>query len=190
MKNVLSDKLQEEMVRLAKERINGNKQIMELRKEYAMLVMNKKYIQASNVQKKIKQLSSQIQDEFFGHCETERISVDGLLTSFSEEDLEEWNLKINAIIFLCDMIERMQMDCNSLMEKYHPNCSFEMFDSIINTGKKAAEQVSFMSKMTENVYQTNFGDYADDMYELVINKCKAFTRRMSYVNELQSKQKL
>lgn len=169
-------------------KIRNSLRIAALREEYTRLVRARKYMQASEVQKKIAKEEQVIHDSVFKKYETERVGVMDLLMSLTEEELKEWNLKVNSILFMCDMVERMQMDCSELIKKYHPLCSFEMFNRLVELGKEAGEQVKFMTRVTENTYQNNFGNYADDMYEMIINKCRSFERRMSYIHEVERKQ--
>lgn len=171
------------------ERIELNPKTAELREKRKQLLLSKNYIKASEMQKQLRSIEDKAYRKVFEHCSYEVVAIDKLLKTFSQEDLAEWNLQVNCMIFLCDMIERMSIEANQLLRKYHPDCSFEMFDRISEIGKEASDHISYMSHATEMVYQTNFGDYADSMYELIINKAKSFSRRMSYVNELKEKQK-
>lgn len=170
-------------------RIEGDPRIAELRERRKELLLTRNYIQASEVQKKLRAIEDKAYQKVFEHCSHEIVAIDNLLKDFNDQDLTEWNLQVNCMVFLCDMIERMSIDSNQLLRKYHPDCSFEMFDRISAMGKEASEQIKYMSQATEMVYQTNFGNFADDMYTLIINKVRSFSRRMSYLNEQKEKQK-
>ena len=93
-------------------KIRNNPRIATLREEYTQLLRARKYMQASEVQKKIAKEEQAIRDSVLKKYETERVGVMELLMSLTEEELREWNLKVNSILFMCDMVERMQMDCS------------------------------------------------------------------------------
>lgn len=160
---------------------------MELSGAWAGLIKTGQFARAAILKKKMDQIEDEtlrLYIKEYVHDTSEPMM--NLLKGMEVDDVEKWNVNVNAIILLCDMIETLVGECNEALQKYHPDFRLEMFDRVGELGKEVHQQVKFMGNCTTLMYQTNFGDAADDIYEMVMNKCRAFCRRMIRLNKEQA----
>lgn len=164
-----------------KEIINKDNKVLMLRAKWRGLIASGQYAQAMQTQKVLNGLEERVINEYLSRYEGEAERMENLMQDMPDEDREEMNVSVNAIIFLADQIESLVMECNSILQRNHPEYRLEMFDRLTDMGREAKEHVRFMSQATQWVYQTNFGDFADSMNEMVMNKARAFVRKMKRV---------
>lgn len=163
--------------------VHAHPEYLKLAGRWRDLLSRRLYVKAAAVKKQMDNLESLSIDRLMKREEMklvqEQVQARELLGPLTPEELETWNVNVNAAVLLCDMIEVLMSDCNQILRKYHPDCRFQMYDTLVQLGKEASAQVSRMNGVTTLAFQTKFGDAADDMRELVMNKARAFVRRMN-----------
>lgn len=190
-KEITIDDLPKGVQKNLRDSIRRDKKFMEVSEEWSNLIKSGQYVRAM----KVKKLMDEIENKTLALYVKEYVRENSepminLLKEMSVEDVEEWNVNVNAIILLCDMVEILVSECNQTLHKYHPDYRLEMFDKIDELGEEVHNQVKFMSACTSMMYQTNFGDAADNIFEMVMNKSRAFSRRMIRLNqEKENKEK-
>lgn len=142
------------------------------------------YVEVARIAKLIKAVEDRVINEYLASYKGQSERMDILMIDMSEEDRENMNIYTNAIIFLCDLIETLSSDSDQILKKYHSDYNLEMFDKIIKLGSEAKNHVKFMSDNTNMIYQVSFADGADDISELLMNKVKAFIRKLRNKKEL------
>lgn len=170
--------------RQMRDSIRKDSAFMELSGAWARLIKTGQFARAAIIKKKMDEIEDEtirLYIKEYVHATSEPMM--NLLKGMNVDDVEQWNVNVNAIILLCDMVETLVSECNQTLKKYHPDFRLEMFDHVGELGKEVQQQVQFMSNCTTMMYQTNFGDAADDIYEMVMNKCRAFSRRMIRLNK-------
>lgn len=174
-----------EIAELFKQGIHKDPQMQALLKKKEQALHNRKYVEAAKLSQQIKEIETRVINSYLSKYEGQAERMDLLMADMEMKDRENMNIYTNAIIFLCDMIETLTLESDQILKKYHPEYNIEMFDKIVRIGKEAHAQVKFMSDNTDSVYQINFADGADDITELLLNKTKAFIRKIRTKSEQQ-----
>lgn len=172
------DDLPPDVVEQMREAIRKEPQMQSLQQKKLQALKAYNYVEVSRLAKLLKDVENRVINDYLANYKGQSERMDSLLTDMSEEDRESMNVYTNAIIFLCDMIETLASDSDQILKKYHPDYYLEMFDKITQLGQEAKNHVKFMSDNTDMVYQVTFADKADDISELLMNKVKAFIRRL------------
>lgn len=167
-----------ETAELFKQGIHKDPQMQALVKKKEEALHNRNYIEVTKLSQQIKEIETRVINSYLAKYKGQAERMDLLMTDMKPEDWENMNIYTNAVIFLCDMIETLTMESEQILRKYHPDYKIEMFDAIVRLGKEAHAQVKFMSDNTDSVYQINFANGADDITELLLNKTKAFIRKI------------
>lgn len=149
-----------------------------LQQKKAKAIQSHKYVEASRLSALIKEVEERTINTYLSNYGGQTERMDNLMKDMPDEDRELLNVYTNAIIFLCDMIESLSIDSDQILKKHHPEYRIEMFDKISQIGKEAKAHVKFMSENTNMVYQVSFADGADDISELLLNKVKAFIKKL------------
>lgn len=157
-------------------------QILLQKKSQALKAYN--YVEVSRLAKLIKEVETRVINNYLANYKGQSERMDTLMADMSDEDRENMNIYTNTIIFLCDMIEILSSDSDQILKKYHPDYNIEMFNKIIQVGEEAKNHIKFMSENTDMIYQVSFANGADDISELLMNKVKAFIRKLRSKTEL------
>lgn len=176
--------LPEDVVEEMKKAIRAEAQMQVLQQKKLQALKAYNYVEVSRLAKLIKEVEIRVINEYLSNYEGEAVRMDSLMVDMSEEDREKMNIYTNAIIFLSDIIETLSIESDQILKKYHPDYNLEMFNRLIQLGKEAKNHVKFMSENTDMVYQVSFADGADDITELLMNKVKAFIRKLRNKNEV------
>lgn len=176
--------LPEDVVEEMKKAIRAEAQMQVLQQKKLQALKAYNYVEVARLAKLIKEVENRVINEYLANYEGEAVRMDSLMVDMLEEDREKMNIYTNAIIFLSDMIETLSIESDQILKKYHPDYNLEMFNRLIQLGKEAKNHVKFMSENTDMVYQVSFADGADDIAELLMNKVKAFIRKLRNKNEV------
>lgn len=155
--------------------INTNPQVIALKQKQVELYKRGKFVEALDIAKTIEKITQNVVD---GIC-TQRTSLGEIFKEMSQEDIERANVACNTIIMLSDIIETQSMELNQVLHKYRPDMDVDMYDRFAMLGKEAKEQMAFMSKFTNNLYQVKFGDVADNLCEMITNKVRKLLRMVA-----------
>ena len=167
-----------DVVEQMKNGIREDPQMQILLQKKNQALRSRNYLEVSRISKLINNIEVKVINEYLSQYKGQSDRMDSLMTNMSEVDRENMNIYTNAIIFLCDMIETLSSDSDQILKKYHPDYNIEMFYKIIQLGNEAKNHIKFMSENTDIVYQISFADDADDISELLMNKVKAFIRKL------------
>lgn len=178
MKKLTINDLPKEEVEKIRVAIREDEQIVAMIRNRNVLLGQYKLAEASAITYKIKQIEDKVLQNLIDDYQVESVRMDKLMLEMTNEDRDEINTLSNGIIMLCDMIETFSMDLNEILHKYHPDFHIEMYEKFKDIGKEAKDQMRFMAKNTNELYQVNFADYADDITKMVKNKAKSLVRKL------------
>lgn len=176
-KLTISD-LPESTVDRMKQAIGEDRQMVKLKEKHTALLRAQRYMDAFRIKRMMNEIEERVINMYLAEYEGQTESMYNFMKEMNDEDREEMNLLVNSIIMLCDMVETFTLECNEILKKYQPDYRIEMFDKVIDCGKAVKEQMDFMAKNTDMVYQCAFADDADKITELVKNKVKSFVRKL------------
>lgn len=177
-KELKIEDLPESVMKEINDLLNSDKDLIAMKVKKAELIRKRRIVQAIELSKKIESIEKEIVSKWLLSCEKEVVQMDTLLLNMPDEDKHRMNVYITGIIMMCDLVETFQMDADSLLKKYYPDCSIVMFDKFKDVANEAREQVRFMGRVTELRYQEKFGDNADNLNKLVYNKVDSFVKKM------------
>lgn len=177
-----------DVVEQMKKGIREEPQMQVLLQKKSQALKDYNYVEVSRLAKLIKEVETRVINNYLASYKGQSERMDTLMADMSDEDRENMNIYTNAIIFLCDMIEILSSDSDQILKKYHPDYNIEMFNKIIQVGEEAKNHIKFMSENTDMIYQVTFANGADDISELLMNKVKAFIRKLRYKTEVLTKE--
>lgn len=180
--------LPDDVVEQMKKGIREEPQMQVLLQKKSQALKDYNYVEVSRLAKLIKEVETRVINNYLANYKGQSERMDTLMADMSDEDRENMNIYTNAIIFLCDMIEILSSDSDQILKKYHPDYNIEMFNKIIQVGEEAKNHIKFMSENTNMIYQVSFANGADDISELLMNKVKAFIRKLRYKTEVLTKE--
>lgn len=177
-----------DVVEQMKKGIREEPQMQVLLQKKSQALKDYNYVEVSCLAKLIKEVETRVINNYLANYKGQSERMDTLMADMSDEDRENMNIYTNAIIFLCDMIEILSSDSDQILKKYHPDYNIEMFNKIIQVGEEAKRHIKFMSENTDMIYQVTFANGADDISELLMNKVKAFIRKLRSKTEVLTKE--
>lgn len=177
-----------DVVEQMKKGIREEPQMQVLLQKKSQALKDYNYVEVSCLAKLIKEVETRVINNYLANYKGQSERMDTLMADMSDEDRENINIYTNAIIFLCDMIEILSSDSDQILKKYHPDYNIEMFNKIIQVGEEAKRHIKFMSENTDMIYQVTFANGADDISELLMNKVKAFIRKLRSKTEVLTKE--
>lgn len=152
------------------------------------LLRNHKFIEAMRVSKLIENIEGLAINDFLRKCNGELVKVNTLLVAMTPEEQERMSAYGNALVLLADAMETAVIECNTLIQKYHPKTRIEMFDKLVEIGKEAKRHVRMLDDYkADDFYISAYGDAADDLCELAVNKAKGFIRKIKKHEETTNK---
>ena len=135
-KEITIDDLPLGVQRQMRDSIRKDSAFMELSGAWAELIKTGQFARAAILKKKMDQIEDEtlrLYIKEYVHSTSEPMM--NLLKEMNVDDVEQWNVNVNAIILLCDMIETLVSECNQTLHKYHPDFRLEMFDRLGELGE-------------------------------------------------------
>lgn len=161
------------LVRDIQAEINRNPTVIKWREAQREYQSRGKYIEAMNIARMIEEVEENVKEGMLMKSTT----MGKLYEGMTPEDIEKINVACNSIILMSDLIETQVIEMNEVVKKYHPDSRVYMYDRFVEVGKEAKEQLAYMTKWTNNLFQIKFGETADNMMDMVKNKVKKLLRQ-------------
>ena len=159
--------------------IRGKKDYMNMVNRKNELLRKHKFIEAMRVSKLIEHIEELAINDFLRKYNGELVKVNTLLVAMTPEEQERMSAYGNALVLLADAMETAVIECNTLIQKYHPKTRIEMFDRLVEIGKEAKRHVRMLDDyQADEFYMKAYGDAADNLCELAVNKAKGFIRKV------------
>lgn len=73
---------------------------------------------------------------------------------------------------LCDVMDSIIIDINSLLKRKNENVSFRMFDDIGELGKRVKERINYVEREMDLIEDGELYDNSDNLYEMLMNKSR------------------
>lgn len=154
--------------------LNTNPTVIKYRQAQQEYQKRGKYLEAIKIAKMLAAVEEGVKRGLFAKYER----VGDMYKGMEKEDIEKVGIACNTIIMLSDIIETQVMEMNQVVKKYHPYSRIEMYDKFAELGEAAKEQLAFMTRWSNNLYQIKFGDVADDLTEIITNKVRKLLRQV------------
>lgn len=155
--------------------INRNPTVIKWREAQRKYQASGRYLEAIKIAKMLDEVEENVKEGMLMQSTT----MGKLYEGMTPEDIEKVNVACNSIILMSDLIETQVMEINEVVKKYRPDSRVYMYDRFVEVGKEAKEQMAFMSKWSNNLYQIKFGDVADNMMDMIKSKVKKLLRQCS-----------
>lgn len=91
------------------------------------------------------------------------------LTRQEIDDVNEFQI---ALYMLCDVMDSIIIDINSLLKRKNENVSFRMFDDIGELGKRVKERINYVEREMDLIEDGELYDNSDNLYEMLMNKSR------------------
>lgn len=177
-----------EVVESMREEIRASKEYQSLLIKKNNLLKQCRYMEAMNLSRTMEEVETLAIKEYLRHYEGEVRKVNELTASMTEEDKEMMSAYGNSLVMLADVMETMCIECNQLIQKYHPSFRIEMFDKLTELGKEAKKHVRMLDDYsTDDFYTSAYGDATDKLCEMAVNKAKGFIRKIKRHEESVNK---
>ena len=168
--------------------VRGKKDYMNMVNRKNELLRKHKFIEAMRVSKLIEHIEELAINDFLRKYNGELVKVHTLLVAMTPEEQERMSAYGNALVLLADAMETAVIECNTLIQKYHPKTRIEMFDKLVEIGKEAKRHVRMLDDyQADEFYMQAYGDAADNLCELAVNKAKGFIRKVKKHEETDNK---
>lgn len=168
--------------------VRGKKDYMNMVNRKNELLKSHKFIEAMRVSKLIEHIEELAINDFLRKYNGELVKVNTLLVAMTPEEQERMSAYGNALVLLADAMETVVIECNTLIQKYHPKTRIEMFDKLVEIGKEAKRHVRMLDDyQADEFYMQAYGDAADNLCELAVNKAKGFIRKVKKHEETANK---
>ena len=154
--------------------LNESPKMKSLRDRVSDAIRKGDYVRAAELRK----FMARIEDDVIQKLLRANKSMKDMYNEMSAEDIYLTKVACNTIIMLADIIESEVMDLNQTVHKYDSTHKIYMYDKFVELGKEAKAQMKYMSECTNEAYQVAFGDYSDDLRELIHNKVKSLLRKL------------
>ena len=180
--------LPKEIVDGMMDKIYKHPKYIELSRKKTMYLKNGNYFLAMETAKAMEKIVKECLAEYIRHYEGECKKVNELTDSMTDEDRDTMAALGNSIVMMADCLETICMDCNELLKKYHPNFRIEMFDKLEELAKEARCHVRLIDGYENSDYYYNlYGDSADKLKDLIVNKGKSFVNKLKAYEERTKK---
>lgn len=90
----------------------------------------------------------------------------------NQEEIDKVNELQIALYMLCDVMDSIILDMNSLFKKKDKDVSFEMFDDIKELGKRVKERINYVERELDLIEEGELYDNSDNLYQMLLNKSK------------------
>lgn len=90
----------------------------------------------------------------------------------TRQEIDEVNELQIALYMLCDVMDSIIIDIDSLLRKKNENVSFRMFDDIKELGKRVKERINYVEREMDLIEDGELYDNSDNLYEMVMNKSR------------------
>lgn len=182
------EELPKEIVDGMMSKIHKHPRYIGLSQKKAMYLKNGNYFLAMETAKAMEKIVKECLAEYIKHYEGECKKVNELTDSMTDEDRDTMAALGNSIIMMADCLETICMDCNELLHKYHPNFRIEMFDKLVELANEARSHVRLIDGYENSDYYYNlYGDSADKLKDLIVNKGKSFVNKLKAYEERTNK---
>lgn len=90
----------------------------------------------------------------------------------TRREIDEVNEFQIALYMLCDVMDSIIIDINSLLKRKNENVSFRMFDDIKELGKRVKERINYVEREMDLIEDGELYDNSDNLYEMLMNKSR------------------
>lgn len=90
----------------------------------------------------------------------------------TRREIDEVNEFQIALYMLCDVMDSVIIDINSLLKRKSENVSFRMFDDIRELGKRVKERINYVEREMDLIKDGELYDNSDNLYEMVMSKSR------------------
>ena len=90
----------------------------------------------------------------------------------TRREIDEVNEFQIALYMLCDVMDSIIIDINSLLKRKNENVSIRMFDDIKELGKRVKERINYVEREMDLIEDGELYDNSDNLYEMLMNKSR------------------
>lgn len=152
--------------------IDNNKKFRELKVLSTQLERAGKYIESMRMRKLAKDFKTQVINNYCAKLEQERVSLGSMLKQMTPQDVQQMDINVHTIAFICDIIEDCVMSSNYILHKYFPNYNIECFNKLTELEKECKSNLKEMYNVCDERSGNLFAETVDELKEMIDDKVK------------------
>lgn len=90
----------------------------------------------------------------------------------TRQEIDEVNELQIALYMLCDVMDSVIIDINSLLKRKSENVSFRMFDDVKELGKRVKERINYVQREMDLIQDGELYDNSDNLYQMLLAKSR------------------
>lgn len=169
--------ISEEQLKKLDEEFYETDQIVELNAQKVRLMRAGKVVQSIQVGQKIEKIRRATYKTLWEESQEKVEQVNLMTLGLSTEELENISKYTVAMFMICDMLEFLSSDIDTILKSHDDKLHYELFDKMVGIGKAAKEQIRWLSQNTKLYQDIDWGNQCDDVFRIVVNKAGAIIRR-------------
>lgn len=152
------------------------------------LLKQRKYVQASQIDKQLKQIEYTAMMQYIEEYKKEQERIKQIWDRMSEDEMDMLTAHSYMLVMLADVVETAAMECKSLFDKYGGCYDTTIYTNLVNVAKESKVLVNELNTIHTDEYSINsYADTADKLYEMALNKAKSFVRKWKEHEERANK---
>ena len=173
--------LPKEVIDELKKEIRKHRQYQVLQERKRMFVVNQNYVLAMQTQEMIDRFEKKSLDDCVKIYLNNVKNVGQMVKGMNKDDMDMMCAYGYSVVMLADSLDTILMETDQLMKKYYPDYKIHAFDKLKQLGKESKNCLSLVEGLGGNdpYYMNLYGDSADKLTEMIVNKAKSFLNKVN-----------
>jgi hypothetical protein len=173
--------LPKEVIDELKKEIRKHRQYQVLQERKNMFVVNQNYALAMQTQEMIDRFEKKHLDECVRIYLDSVKNVGEMVKGMNKDDMDMMCAYGYSVVMLADSLDTILIEIEQLMKKYYPDYKIHAFDKLKELGKESKNCLSLVEGLGGNdpYYMNLYGDSADKLTEMIVNKAKSFLNKVN-----------
>lgn len=173
--------LPKEVIDELKKEIRKHRQYKVLQERKNMFVVNQNYALAMQTQEMIDRFEKNHLDECVRIYLDSVKNVGEMVKGMNKDDMDMMCAYGYSVVMLADSLDTILMEIDQLMKRYYPDYKIHAFDKLKELGKESKNCLSLVEGLGGNdpYYMNLYGDSADKLTEMIVNKAKSFLNKVN-----------
>ena len=173
--------LPKEVIDELKKEIRKHRQYQILQERKRMFVVNQNYALAMQTQEMIDRFEKKNLDDCVKIYLNNVKNVGQMVKGMNKDDMDMMCAYGYSVVMLADSLDTILMEVDQLMKKYYPGYKIHAFDKLKQLGKESKNCLSLVEGLGGNdpYYMNLYGDSADKLTEMIVNKAKSFLNKVN-----------
>lgn len=146
--------------------------IQKIQEEISVANRTHQYVLALKLNQKLDKIKEDIIRDLLESENSEVKILKSTDLGLTQKEIDEVNELQIALYMLCDVMDSIILDMNSLLKKKDKDVSFEMFDDIKELGKRVKERINYVEREMDLIEDGELYDNSDNLYQMLLTKSR------------------